>query len=592
MTQIPTTTARFLFHFAKKQWLGFGIIIFACTMWGINDAVFPYLLKRIINTVQTYHGANAAIYTAVGGSLILFAVVWITAEFCMRLQGVVQIYTFPRFRADIRSAVFGYTLLHSHEYFANYFAGNIAKKIGDLPTSAQVVMEVICYQFVTASTIALIVLGMAFMTNPFYALVILVWLCTHLGLTFLCLRSTNRLSAAHADTVSTLNGNIVDTFSNMMNVRLFARKIHEIEHLSPFQAAEIKAAKKALWSVEWMRFGLGLNAVCLVMTMLLLLVYGFSKHWITIGDLTQLIMQSFWLLGWIWYVSYQLSMFAREVGTINNALNLVKARHALVDQPEASALKVHQGTIQFAQVSFAYQPTRPVFTALNLTIPAGQKVGLVGFSGSGKSTFVNLLLRFYDIQSGRILIDDQNIAAITQDSLHANIAMIPQDPSLFHRTLMENIRYGRLEASDEEVIAAAKLAHCHEFIEKLEGQYEALVGERGVKLSGGQRQRIAIARAILKNAPILILDEATSSLDSVTEKLIQESLATLMQTRTTIVIAHRLSTLADMDRILVFHHGVIIEEGSQAELLAKKGHFAMLWAMQMDGFLPEETETP
>jgi ATP-binding cassette subfamily B protein len=217
-------------------------------------------------------------------------------------------------------------------------------------------------------------------------------------------------------------------------------------------------------------------------------------------------------------------------------------------------------------------------------------VGLVGFSGSGKSTFVNLILRFYDIQSGQILIDNQNVADVTQDSLREQIAMIPQDPTLFHRTLMENIRYGRLTATDEEVTVAAKLAHCEEFIDKLDEGYHSMVGERGIKLSGGQRQRIAIARAILKNAPILILDEATSSLDTVTEKLIQQSLHTVMQHRTTMVIAHRLSTLANMDRILVFHKGKVIEDGTQDELLNLQGQFARLWEMQTNGFLPDEGE--
>jgi ATP-binding cassette subfamily B protein len=215
-------------------------------------------------------------------------------------------------------------------------------------------------------------------------------------------------------------------------------------------------------------------------------------------------------------------------------------------------------------------------------------VGLVGYSGSGKTTFVNLILRMYNISEGNIFIDDQNIANVTQESLRSNIGIIPQEASLFHRTLMENIRYGRLDASDVEVIEAAKKAHAHEFIERLPEQYESLVGERGVKLSGGQRQRIAIARAILKNASILILDEATSQLDSVTESYIQESLWNLMQDKTTIVIAHRLSTLLHMDRILVFDKGKIIQDGKHSELLTDKGLYKTLWDAQIGGFLPEE----
>lgn len=298
-------------------------------------------------------------------------------------------------------------------------------------------------------------------------------------------------------------------------------------------------------------------------------------------------MQSFWLLGWIWFISYQFSQFARELGVIGNALSLLQRPHDIIDASNAYNTHFTHGEIRFEQVHFSYRDHRPIFSNLSVTIPAGQKIGLVGFSGSGKSTFVNLILRFYDLKSGRITIDQHDIAQIKQDCLRAQIAMIPQDPMLFHRSLMENIRYGRLDATDEEVIHAAKLAYCHDFIMELEEQYQSLVGERGVKLSGGQRQRIAIARAILKNAPVLILDEATSALDSVTEKQIQTSLQNLMKERTTIVIAHRLSTLAEMDRILVFNQGQIIEQGTQEELLNKDGHFSMLWKMQNGGFLPD-----
>ena len=229
-----------------------------------------------------------------------------------------------------------------------------------------------------------------------------------------------------------------------------------------------------------------------------------------------------------------------------------------------------------------------LFEKESVSIEAGQKVGLVGYSGSGKSTFVNLILRLYDVKNGSILIDDQDIKNVTQSSLRNSIAMIPQDPSLFHRSLMENIRYGSMSATDEDVVLAAKKAHAHEFISALPQKYDSLVGDKGVKLSGGQRQRIAIARATLKNAPILILDEATSQLDSVTENLIQESLLELMKNKTTIVIAHRLSTLLHMDRILVFDKGKIVEDGTHSELFAKSGLYKHLWDAQVGGFLGDE----
>jgi ATP-binding cassette subfamily B protein len=257
----------------------------------------------------------------------------------------------------------------------------------------------------------------------------------------------------------------------------------------------------------------------------------------------------------------------------------------LTDATDAKDIHIIKGEIQFDHVSFTYKNTKTLFKDKSVTISPGQKVGLVGYSGGGKTTFVNLILRLYDVDNGCIQIDGQDIATVTQDSLRAHIGMIPQDSSLFHRSLMENIRYGRTDATDDEVIEAAKRAHAHEFIEQLPEGYASLVGERGIKLSGGQRQRIAIARAMLKNAPILILDEATSALDSVTEHVIQVAITDLMQGKTSLVIAHRLSTLLHMDRILVFDKGKIVEDGTHSELLAKAGLYKTLWDAQVGGFL-------
>jgi ATP-binding cassette subfamily B protein len=280
--------------------------------------------------------------------------------------------------------------------------------------------------------------------------------------------------------------------------------------------------------------------------------------------------------------------FFEYLGNISDGVAVFVQPHEIVDKHEASVLKVDRGEIAFNDVKFIYKEGLQVFEDLDVTIESKQQVGLVGFSGSGKSTFVNLILRLFEPQSGAIEIDGQNILDVTQDSLRESVSMIPQDPQLFHRSLMENIRYGRLDASDDEVIEAAKKAHAHEFILQTEKQYDSLVGERGVKLSGGQRQRVAIARAILKNAPILILDEATSALDSVTEKKIQLGLDNLMKGRTVVVVAHRLSTISHMDRILVFDQGRIIEDGSHQQLLVRDGHYARLWNMQAGGFLPEQ----
>ncbi|MFT3742296.1 MAG: ABC transporter ATP-binding protein [Gammaproteobacteria bacterium] len=585
----PKTALPFIFYFAKQQWIKFSICFLIAIAFAFNETFFPFFLKHIVNTLATHqYASTAAIFYALKGLLILIVASWAIMEVFQRLQGFILTSALPRYRADIRTTVFEYVLGHSHSYFANHFAGNIAKKLNDLPNSCQTMLEIICLQFVTAFSGSTIVVVMMWHTQPILAVIVLAWLCVHLGLTLLFVRYGDLLWTRHSEASSTLGGKIVDTLTNMMNVKLFARRQYEMRYLAPYQQDELCKSKKALLHIEFLRMGLGLNGLFLIFASVFTLVYGYGHHWITLGDFTQVGMQIFWILGFIWYISYQLTLYVRESGVINDALSLVRKPHELIDSTAATTLKVNRGEISWRAVCFGYPKGSSVFQQLSVEIPAGQKIGLVGFSGSGKSTFVNLLLRFYDVHAGSIHIDGQNIAEVTQDSLRESIAMIPQDPSLFHRTLMENIRYGRLDATDEEVIAAAKLAHCDEFIQHLPEGYHSLVGERGIKLSGGQRQRIAIARAILKDAPILILDEATSSLDSVTEKLIQQSLQQLMQHRTTLVVAHRLSTLADMDRILVFQGGEIIEDGAMTELLAQKGHFAMLWHSQHGGFLPEK----
>jgi ATP-binding cassette subfamily B protein len=585
---LPSTTFSFIFHFVKKQWWKFLILIVADMVWALNNAFFPYFIKRIVDILQHFEGERAAVYGALLGTLILVAVFWIFMEVILRVQGMVQIYLFPQFRANIRKDVFNYLKKHSHEYFSNHFAGNLAKKLADLPVGCQSIMEIICFQFISGLTAATAIFFLMWQIQPIFSGILIIWLCAHIGFTSLFLRYGHNLWKSHADALSILNGKIVDVLTNMPNVRLFSHSHHETEYLNIFQQEEIKKAQKAQWLMEWSRVALGFSGLCMIFGMIFTLIQGWIAGWVSIGDITQVTMQMLWLLGVVWFASFQMMMFVRETGIVGNALSLIQRAHDVVDQKDAKPIVIKQGYIDIQDVHFAYQKNHGIFKGLNLHIPAGQKIGLVGFSGSGKSTFVNLILRFYDLQSGSILIDGQNVAMHTQDSLRAHIAMIPQDPMLFHRTLMENIRYGRLDATDEEVINASKWANCHEFIQTLPEGYQALVGERGIKLSGGQRQRIAIARAMLKNAPILILDEATSSLDSSTERLIQESLERLMKNKTTIVIAHRLSTLSNMDRILVFNQGQIVEDGSQADLLKHQGIFTTLWNMQIDGFLPEQ----
>lgn len=589
LPDLPKTTFPFIFFFARKQWIKLIFTIIASASWGIYGAFFPYFIKRLINVLGSHQLTSGEMYVASGKVTGLIVGFWILTHLFHILQGFLFRVEFcARFRASIREALFQYVQTHSAAYFATHFSGTIANKISDIPTNCEVMLHMLCVEFTTALVMALTIFITMWMTHPPFAILLIVWLLFHFLITFTFLKKANFFLEDHASAVTTLSGRIVDVFSNIQNVKLFAREKKEETSFHHLQEEEIKASNRAYVYLEWTQIGYSINHTFLIVGMLFFLMHGWRNHAVNLGDFAQIMMQSFYLSGWVWFVSDQIKYFIKNKATVTSALSLIQQPHDILDTPHAGILTVPHGEIRFEHVTFSYPGDQLIFQDLSITLTAGKKVGVVGLSGAGKTTFMNLLLRLYDIQSGKILIDGQSIDSVTQESLHQQIAVIPQDASLFHRTLKENIRYGRLESTNEEVITASKQAHCHEFIEQLEEGYESLVGERGIMLSGGERQRIAIARALLKNAPILILDEATSSLDSSTEKKIEESFALLMKDRTTIVIAHRLSTLASMDRILVFHQGSIVEDGSIQELLEHNGHFAALWKIQQEKVTPTD----
>jgi len=386
---------------------------------------------------------------------------------------------------------------------------------------------------------------------------------------------------------STLLGKIVDSLTNYFVVNLFYRFRFEKNALVPCQNEEERTNVSARRYVEKMRSVTSFFYITLCFIGINgFVIYLWLQGQITTGEVAQVFGTMWNIAAVMWAVGGALPYFFQAFGIAKQAYAVMLDPQDMGDTHNAKALKIQNGEIIFEKVSFHYGE-KNLFSNIQAHIRGGEKVGLVGFTGAGKSTFISLILRFFPLHSGKILIDGQDIADITLESLRRQIGVIPQDPVLFHRTLRENIAYGKPEATEAEIFAAAKLAHCDEFVRKIPASYDAKVGERGTKLSGGEKQRIAIARAILVNAPILILDEATSSLDSVTEKYIQESLSRLMQGRTTIVIAHRLSTLSRMDRILVFDEGKIVEEGTHAALMNKNGLYAQMWNMQVGGFLPE-----
>ncbi len=587
---LPVKLPAFLWHFIRKQRWSF-IVLFSC-MWAhaLESNVLPYALKKMVDATTTLNPQMVGAFAALLNPMLLFIGAWTLMIVIWRVQEYVYAYAMPRLSADIRMALVDYTHGHSHAYFASHFSGTIAGKIGDMPRVAFSILEIIRWKIVATTCIVLVAVIWLGAVHIGFSLILGGWIIVHLIVSYAFAYRISAIGDRHAEDENILRGHIVDVLSNFATTRLFARRAYEQAYIGGFQHIEQASHQRVLYAIWKARIAIDIPIIVMFALMLWLLLKGWQAGWATSGDMVFVLFTSFNVMAQVWLLSSELPRFFSEIGVAHQALSLITQIHEVADVPDAKPLAITRGEIRFQDVRFHYLPGREIFQGMNVVIRPGEKIGLVGFSGSGKSTFVNLLLRLYDVQAGHITVDGQDVARVTQESLHAAIAMIPQDTSLFHRTLMENIRYGKPEATDAEVIAASQQAHCHEFVLASEHGYESLVGERGVKLSGGQRQRIAIARAMLKNAPILILDEATSSLDSITEHAIQESLATLMQGRTAIVIAHRLSTLAHLDRILVFRDGQIVEDGDHAALLAAGGHYATLWRMQAGGFLPDGPE--
>ncbi len=587
MSSLPHTLGRFICHFVKQQPYAFLAIQVLSLAWALDNTVWPYAFKLLIDKLMLYHGDKQLIWAYLTPVLWFWGSTWLTIELMFRGQGWCIANTFPAFEKNVRMAMFRYATRHSYDYFSNHFSGALANQISDMTQSILRIMQLLLTLFIPAFVSLLIASCIFFTIAPVFAALLVSWLCIHMLICFIGGRRCSNVADDYATSRSVLSGQIVDAFTNIMHVHLFARHRFEYYRLQHYQKTTQRKHRASLVAIEKIKVALGI--ACFLGPGLLLTwleIRSWQQGLIQIGDLILVITASNNMILIAWLSGLELPNLFKEIGICQQALSIITHPHDITDTEHAKKLQVTHGQLAFSNVTFAYADKHPLFNALNVTLEAGSTVGLVGFSGSGKTTFANLIMRFYEPQQGAIFLDGQDIRTCTMDSLHRSISMIPQDPSLFHRSLMDNIRYGNVHASDAEVILAAKQAYCHDFITALPEGYHTLVGERGVKLSGGQRQRIAIARCLLKKAKLLILDEATSALDSVTEKAIQHTLQSFMRQTTTIVIAHRLATLAQLDRILVFSAGKIIEDGSHHTLLNQQGHYATLWHLQAGGFLP------
>ena len=585
----PDKLLSFIWHFLKSYKVaGLFYIIFAIIpgSWAPLNA---YLTKIIVDSLGKSQLVNIA--STIFWPSVFIVINFIVHELCWRGSSYLNYKYQPVIKNHIIQETFDYIHQHAHRFFQDNFAGKISNQINILADNIEILVHDVSRQLIRGIVLLIIAFITMFLVNHKFFYVLSIWLIIFGSISIFFCRRLIDLSEQHADTESTLTGQLVDSITNASNVRIFARRSYEITYLQrAFNATKMAFQDKEIFILK-VNFFQFLSMALMFGFMLYFLIQLRIQQLVSIGDFALILGLSFEAAWITWWSIEQLYNFNKAVGKCKQSMTNLFVPIEIKDQENAKSLVVTKGQILFSNVRFQYKEAEPLFQNKSVIIEAGQKVGLVGYSGSGKTTFVNLILRLYDINDGHILIDKQDISEVTQDSLHSYIAMIPQDPSLFHRTLLENIRYGKVEATDDEVIEAAKQAHAHEFIIELANGYNSLVGERGIKLSGGQRQRIAIARSILKNAPILILDEATSQLDSLTESKIQESLWNLMQNRTTIVIAHRLSTLLCMDRILVFDHGNIVQDGKHADLLHQKGLYKTLWDAQVGGFLLDDKDT-
>lgn len=585
MNRLPVSVLSFFIFFVKKQPLAFFVFFISPITVVLEANIIPYALKMIIDLAVEYDSNRIEIFTKITPALYLLCFAWVTFITIIRLQNWLQSRVIPKFEAKIRMTTLEYIFQHSYKYFIDNLSGSIANKIADLPRALESLRMIICWNCIPTIAVVSIALIMLSTINMIFVWVLGLWFIIQVCITSYFAQYINLASEKNAEHKSALYGTILDTISNIIFVKLFSTREHELQYINKSQKKELISNSHLISTMNIFQLCMDIPVTIMLGTIIYFLLHNWYNNNITTGDFVFIFNSTYAIMYQVWYLGNELANLFRDFGIAKQALDTITQKHEILSQA-STTIKIRAGKIIFNNVSFYYNDKETIFNNLTVVIEGGTKVGLVGLSGSGKSTFINLLLRLYDIKSGNIFIDDQNIKKVSIDSLHKNISIVPQETNLFHRTIIDNIRYGNINASYEEIVAASIKADCHNFILQLPNGYDTIVGERGADLSGGQKQRIAIARAILKNAPILILDEATSSLDSLSEKNIFEQLNNVIKNKTSIIITHKLSTIIKLDKIIVVKNGKIVEEGVHFDLLEKKGHYSEMWKKQYEGFLP------
>ena len=597
---LPRSLLGFLWACTRGTRRYIAIMTAATALIGAFEALLFSMLGHVVDWLARVEPAQ--IWVTQRHHLLLLAAILSGSSLLVALQSMLRRQTLAgNFAMRLRWDFHRNMLAQSLSFYQDEFAGRVAAKVMQTALAVRdawmIVADILVYVVIYFATILLVVGDFSgWLLVPFVG-----WLGLYAASVCYYVPRLAAVGKAQADARSLMTGRITDAYTNIATVKLFSHTQRESGYVQGAMADFLRTVYRQMRMVTSFEIVNHSLSMLLIMGTAGMTLWLWSHGALGIGGVAAATAMALRLNGISHWVMWEFASLFEQVGTVQDGIGTLSSPHTVVDRPDAGELAVARGEVRFEGVTFAYGEAddgtrRPVIDRLDLRVAPGEKIGLVGRSGAGKSTIVNLLLRFYDLRHGRILIDGQDIAAVTQDSLRARIGMVTQDTSLLHRSVRENILYGRPDASDADMIAAARRAEAHEFILTLRDShgrtgYDAHVGERGVKLSGGQRQRIAIARVMLKDAPILLLDEATSALDSEVEAAIQQSLYRLMAGKTVIAIAHRLSTIAAMDRLVVLDQGLVVETGDHASLLARDGLYARLWAHQTGGFLGDQLDT-
>lgn len=567
---------------AHKKWaIGAIASVLTATALGTFSVV---VLKNLTDEIAT----NLSVTNVVWMWALAYPVLYFVESIIWRSSGFCGMKWIMNARASAYQTLYSYITLHSKDYFNSRFAGSLTNKIGNAVDGSSELFSKALWQYIPLVFGLLWYIVFISLNSLLLGIIIVAWSLVFFLINLWFAKKLQPHSYTSAKALSTLKGRMVDSLSNISLVHEYAYRKGEKDYIQGFINKQRNAGLRRWRLGEWTLVANGVLIFVFVTVMIVASIMLLQSNLITVGVVIMVVAIVSDLSRQLFFLGQEIQDTTKYYGEAREGLDEILVEHEIVDADNAKALEVTNGAIDINSINFEYDKTK-VFHNFSLSISKGQKVGIVGKSGAGKTTFVSLLLRHFEAQSGQITIDGQNIYKVTLESLRHAIAFVPQDTSMFHRSIAENIRYSSPDATEEDIKKAAKQAQAHDFIQKLPDGYKTLVGERGVKLSGGQRQRIAIARAFLKNAPILILDEATSSLDSQSEHAIQQSLSLLMKGRTVIAIAHRLSTLKEMDRIIIIEKGEIAEDGKPETLLKKKdGIFKKMWDHQVKGFILDE----